>query len=119
VRGAVEKTIAPTQRLTLSFDADSAMLPINSVQNLVRCTPSDLPTSAEVRHSPSVPGTVVSDRHSSGSGLFGCHTFDAGVPSKSCISQTVTAVRKRTVLAGELMGCPGFARLNLFAVRCD
>ena len=26
------------------------------------------------------PGTVVSDRHSSGSKLFGCHTFDAGVP---------------------------------------
>ena len=31
------------------------VLPINSVEIIVRCTPNDLPDSAETGHSPSVP----------------------------------------------------------------
>jgi hypothetical protein len=34
-------------------------LPIYSVQIVVRCTPKDLPESAEAGHSPSVPQAVI------------------------------------------------------------
>ena len=74
--------------------------PINSVQNLVRCTPNDLPTSAGGGHSPSVPQRDMPASCTSQDMWLGCTRPKFAVRSE-CGRTSSSRMRKQTEVEAE------------------